>query len=166
MAHNAPLYGIDKLYVFPYFNTREDYQSATGKEAPPFKPYKPRKHWFDPKASESARRYVTYERSLVPGPDGKPLAAPDQTPVVDELVLAKEDAAEVNLPPTGDQAALALPEIAAPLRALDPVERLEFAFGGAIVVKNTALFEQTQPGFNQTDRALLRAIAAKLGVAA
>ncbi|HBY63862.1 MAG TPA: hypothetical protein DEH78_28895 [Solibacterales bacterium] len=166
MSETAPITGIDKLYLFPYFSTREEYRAAMGKEAPPYKPYKPRKHWLDPKAAENTRRYVTYERALVYAADGRPMAGPDQRPVIDELVLPKEEAGEVNLPPDADAAARALPEVAVPMRALESFERIEFAFGGALVVKNVILLEQMQSGFGETDRALLRAIARKLDIAA
>jgi|HigsolmetaAR201D_1030396.scaffolds.fasta_scaffold19733_3 hypothetical protein len=170
MIPQFPTYPIQELYLFPYYRTREEYKRATGKEAPPYKPYKPRKHWFDPAAANSANRYITYPHAIVTKADGvTPAIGPDRKPVIDQLILLKEDAAELNIPPTepvaADEIPVILPEIQVPLRPLDPREELDFAFGGAVIVKNLDLYEEiAEGGFGSQDRKLLKAIAEKLGV--
>lgn len=160
-----PKYSLEKLYLFPYYQTREDYQRATGQEPPPWDPNRAPKHWFDPNAAQSARRSVIYENVLALSDTGSPLVSPDGKPMLDVLVLSKEEAATVNIPPLGTNVPGAdRPEIPCPLRALDPDEELFFDFGGVVAVKNRKLFSQLETGFTADDRALLRAIAEKLGV--
>ncbi|HUQ92612.1 MAG TPA: hypothetical protein VM120_13115 [Bryobacteraceae bacterium] len=160
-------YGIAKLYLFPAYQTREAFQQATGIEPPPFDSQKPVKSWFDPQALASPRRNVIYENAIAYADNGAPLADSNGKPVLESLLITRESAATVNIPPKG----LDLPsiptvgvEIAVPLRALEPNEELYFQWGGSVAVKNTELFNKAEGGFSAEDRLLLRAIAAKLAV--
>ena len=87
--------------------------------------------------------------------------------MLDVLVLTKEEAATVNIPPKGPTVAniagAGVPEVPPPLRALEPSEELFMPFFGVVAVRNRD-FMPMEPGFNQNDRSLLRAIALKLGV--
>jgi len=166
---DSPIEQITELYLFPYYKTREDYKAATGNDAPAYLSYKPRKYWFDPQAKTSAQRYVTYDHALVMQDSGySPAVGPDNRPFTDQLILAREDAASVNIPPTvhyaPGQAPTPAPEVQPPLRALQSNETLDFAFGGAVIVKRTDLLDAMAGGFTNADRQLLQAIAAKLGV--
>jgi hypothetical protein len=160
-----PIYGLENLYLFRRYQTREDYQKATGAEPPPFDERRTPKYWFDPKARESSRKNVVYDYVIAMGPGTQPLPGPDGKPMLDVLVLGKEEAATVNIPPTGTAIAGAdVPEVPMPLRALEPGEELCFQFAGVVAVKNVELFEALKEGFTAGDRALLQAIAKKLGV--
>ncbi len=159
-----PKYGLDKLYLFPWHQTREAYRQETGEEPPPWDPRKPPKHWMDPKARFSTRRNVVYDFVLATSQSGTPLAGPDGKPMLDLLVLPKDDAASVNIPPSGTNVPGAdVPPVPAPLRALEPNEELFFDFGGVAAVRNLD-YAASENGFTAQDRALLKAIAAKLGV--
>lgn len=162
-----PTYGIHELYLFPVFQTREAYREATGQEPPPYDPHKPIKSWFDPKAADSPRRKVVYDNVLAIGENGYPLAGPDGKPMLEPLVIDKEQAATVNIPPkkpgTPDQPVTGH-EVPVPLRALAPNEELYFQFGGSVAVRNKDLVARMQEGFTFEDRALLHRIAEKLGV--
>ena len=163
-----PKYGLDHLYLFPYHQTREAYQKASGEEPPPWNPQKPPKYWRDPKALQSARRNVVYDSVVATSQGGSPLAGPDGKPVLDLMVLSKEDAASVNIPPKGPGVSNVpgadVPEVPCPLRPLEPNEELFFDFGGVVVVKNLDLYPKIEVGFTSGDRDLLRAIGRKLGV--
>jgi hypothetical protein len=164
-----PKYSIQHLYLFPMYATRDEYRQATGEEPPAWNPYRAPKGWFDPKAKSSPSRRVVYELALATHPDtGAVLAGPDGKPLLDALVLDRDEAATVNIPPTdtgstnvpgADQ-----PQVPVPLRPLEPNEELFFDFGRSVAVKNLDLFPELEVGFTHQDRILLKAIATKLGV--
>lgn len=162
--------GLDTLFLFPYYQTREAYEKATGQPCPPWRPDRPPKGWFDPKAMESTRRNVVYDNTLVYGENGHIAEDKNGKPMLDVLVLTKEHAATVNIPdktlgaaniPGSDR-----PEVPAPLRPLGPDEELFFIWGQTVAVRNKRLWGQTQNTFTWQDRVLLQAIADKLGVEA
>lgn len=162
-----PTYGLDKLYLFPYYGTREEYQKATGVEPPPFTPTRPPKFWEDPAAKTTQKRTVVYNQVLAMDDNGQPLATPEGNPYTDELVLYKEDAAVVNIPPQGANIVGAdVPPIPLPLRALEAEEELFFGLGGYVAVRNKVLVAERDVSFAMQDRKLLQAIAAKLGIPA
>lgn len=161
-----PKYSLDKLYVFPYYQTREDYRRAVGQEPPPWDPNRAPKYWFDPNARQSTRRNVVYDLVIATSETGSALVGPDGKPMLDLLVLGKEEAATVNIPPKDltNVPGADRPEVPCPLRPLEPNEELFFDFGGAVAVKNRELWASVDVGFTLEDRALLRAIAKKLGL--
>jgi hypothetical protein len=163
-----PTYGISQLYLFPAFQTREAYRLATGMEAPPYDPSRPLKAWFDPKALENPRRKIVYENVIAYAANGAPLVGPDGKPVLEPLVIDREIAATVNIPPKGPglpEQPVTGQEVPVPLRPLASNEELFFQFGGSVAVRNTDLIDNMESGFTVRDRVLLRAIADKLGVA-
>ena len=164
-----PKYSITNLYLFPSYGSREDYQKITGQEAPAWNPYRQPKCWFDPKARESVSRRVVYEYALATHADtGALLLDSAGKPMLDALVLDREEAATVNIPPKGlgmtNVPGADAPEVPVPMRRLEPNEELFFDFGNIIMVKNTDLFEQLEVGFSGQDRLRLKKIAEKLGV--
>ena len=164
-----PKYSISNLYLFPAYTTREDYQKATGQEPPPWNPYRQPKSWFDPQARSSASRRVVYQYALATDPNTNSLPFDaNGVPKLDALVLDREEAATVNIPPKGpgmtNIPGADVPEVPVPMRPLEPNEELCLDFGGIVVVKNKDLFAQLESGFGQKDRELLRAIAQKLGI--
>ena len=165
-----PKYSITNLYLFPTYGTREDYQKATGQEAPPWNPYRQPKSWFDPKAKASTSRRVVYECALSTNPDtGALLLDSNGKPQLDALVLDRDEAGMVNIPPKGsgmtNVPGADVPEVPVPMRPLEANEELFFDFGNILLVKNKDLYAQVvEVGFMQSDRELLKKMAAKLGV--
>lgn len=160
--------GLDTLFLFPYFSTREEYQKATGQAPPPWDPKRPPKYWFDPKAMDSPRRIVIYDSVLAVSENGTLLRDDQNRPAIDTLVLQKEIAATVNIPPKGPNSTnipgADQPEVQMPLRSLADNEELFFRFGGVVAVRNKETYAFTQVGFTYQDRLLLQSIAHKLGL--
>jgi hypothetical protein len=160
-------YGLEKLYLFPYYQTREDYQKATGQEPPKFDGTKPPKYWFDPAAKDSTRRNIAYDQIIAYAVSGSPLFDENGKPMLEMMMLNKDEAGSVNIPPKGlGQANIPgadKPEVPPPLRALRSDEELFVPFPGIIAVRIKGTLEADR-GFTEEDRALLVAIATKLGV--
>jgi len=105
-----------------------------------------------------------YDNTLVVSEFGKPIPGPDGKPMLDLMTLPKMEAAAVNIPPEGTNIEGAdTYEALLPLRNLEPGEELFFQFGGVVAVKNVELFDALKEGFTPADRALIQAIARKLG---
>lgn len=157
---------LASLFLFPYFSTREEFEKATGFAPPPWDPKRPPKYWFDPKALESPRRIVIYDNVLAISENGTLLV--DGRPALDTLVLPKEIAATVNIPPKGPNSTNVpgadQPEVQMPLRDLQSGEELVWRFPGVITVQTKLETEQQSTGWTVSDRMLLQAIARKLGV--
>ncbi|HZT29962.1 MAG TPA: hypothetical protein VFA33_08775 [Bryobacteraceae bacterium] len=159
-----PQYGIENLYLFPCYGTPDAYQRATGKPAPDWNPNRAPKFWEDPHAKDNPKRTVVYDQALVLDDKGYPAVGPDGQPVLDLLVLNKDEAATVNIPPDlGNIPGANVPMVPPPLRALEPNEQLFFPFGGVVAVKNLDLYPSIERTFTPADRAVLNAIAKKLG---
>ena len=162
-----PKYELQKLCLFPEFGSREDYRKATGQEAPPWTPGRPLKLWFDPAAADSPKRSIIYDQVLAVSEHGVALHGPDDKPFLEPLVLYKQEAATVNLRPEGaPPPEEELVPVPVPLRALDPEEELDFDWGGIVIVRNKTWKQEEDAsgsGFGEKDRALLTAIAKKLG---
>lgn len=160
-------YGLEKLHLFPYYQTREQYEAATGVVPPKFDGNRPPKYWFDPTAKDSNRRNTTYDQIIAYAANGSPLVSEDGTPMLEFLMLYKEDAMAVNIPPKGDGVANIFgsnkPEVPPPLRALRPDEELFFPFPGIVAVRIKGTLEPDR-GFTEEDRDILMAVARKLGV--
>ncbi|MCS7042546.1 MAG: hypothetical protein N2036_03970 [Bryobacteraceae bacterium] len=161
-----PKYGLQELYLFPYFQTREQYKAMTGEEPPPFDPTRPAQCWYDPEALKSSRRVIVYENALAIDENGVPKRGPDGKPYFEPLALPKHEAATVNIPykQRANEPSSGLPDVPVPCRALHDDEELAFDFGGVVVVKNKNFANEEVVGFTRGDRELLRAIAKKLNV--
>jgi hypothetical protein len=163
-----PRYGLDKLYLYPYFQSRDAYEQITGQPCPPWDKTRRPKKWFAPEAAQSAEDFLVFERVLATELKeiGRPLTGPDGKPYLKSLILPRDIAATVNIPPNGANVeGAAVPEYPVPLRALDQNEELilDGPFG-IVMVKNVELSQAVEDGFAAQDRAMLRAIAKKLGV--
>ena len=165
-----PWYGLDTLYIFRQFQTREEYEQVTGKPCPPWTPTKPPKSWFDPDAASSTRRNIVYDNVVAYSANGSALKGVDNKPMLESLVISRDDAVIVNIPPKGPGTANIMgadvPPVPVPIRALEKNEELFFGIGGGVFVRNLDHQGQLEVGFTNDDRALLKAIAGKLGVAA
>lgn len=162
-----PTYGLETLYRFPVFQTREAFKQATGVDAPPFDPTKDFKSWFDPQAASNPRRKVVYDNVIAYAANGAPLVGPDGMPMLEPLVIDREFAVTVNIAMKGvgvlDEHGTGH-DVPVPLRPLDPEEEPYLQFGGTVAVRNKTLFPVVDSGFSAADRALLKAIADKLGI--
>ena len=164
-ALNYPIYSITKLYKFPVYMTRDEYQAAIGQPPPEWNPDRAPKYWFDAAAKNSTRMSVVYDCVIATAANGVPLVSDDNKPVTDLMVLSRNEAATVNIPPKAANIPGAdVPAVPVPLRALEDGEELFFSLGGVVSVKNTALYSQLDNGFTVKDREVLLAIAAKLGL--
>ena len=159
-------YGIENLFLFPTYQSRAQYQTATGAEPPEFDRSRPPKSWFDPAAAKSTKRSVLYEYVLATDEAGNPVLGPDGKPYLEPMVLSKEEAATVNLAPGEmsngpgtDQA-----QVPIPMRPLEPEEEFVQGFGGIVSVQNNNIAEEGPTSFTIQDRETIRAIARKLGV--
>ena len=166
-AQGEVRYGIESLYLFPYFQTREDYQKATGVEPPKWDSTRPPKYWFDPAAKDSTRRNVTYDQVIAYSASGSPLFDDKGNPTLEMMMMNKDEAAGVNIPPQGlgiaNVPGADKPEIPPPLRALRADEELFVPFGSIVAVRVKGTLEPDR-GFTEEDRSVLLAVARKLGV--
>ncbi len=162
------MFPINDLYVFPLYQTRDDYFKATGEEAPPWNPNKPVKGWFDPAARSTNKRTFLYDFTLLYDKNGMVIPDEKGTPLVDQLALLREDAGSVNILPRetmvdyGPGSKVA--PIPVPMRALKSEEEFVFTFGGVVAVRLKTAYKTTVNAFTTGDRELLEKIAAKLGV--
>ncbi len=159
-----PKYGLHHLFLYPVYPTREEYQAATGQEPPPFDPTRAPQYWHDPEAAKSSKRFFIYDRVLAVDERGMARSDADGEPYFEQLILPRDEAATVNIPPNKVANETSLPSVPPPCRELHEDEELTFDFGGVVVVRNKNFTGQTVVGFTLDDRELLRAIARKLNV--
>ena len=139
--------GLDTLYTFPVYQTRETYKHLTGMEAPPWDPSKPIKSWEDRQAPSSDEDgYVQYQ-VLALGPDKKsPAVGTHGRPYLRTMRILRSDAVRVNIPPKdfshqtnrpdpGSLSPMASVEVPVPCRDLLPDEELFVAWGGRAEVR-------------------------------
>lgn len=164
MAQPRATYSLSELHLFRTYTTVEEYRKVTGENPPPYDPTKPPKHWFDPSALASPRRTVVYDPVLATGAQGQILADASGKPMLDILLLSKEEAAQVNIwhEQSGHPSPV-LPAVPMPLRPLRANEELIFLYPQVVVVRDKSV-ETDKGAFTAEDRALLRQIAKKLGV--
>jgi hypothetical protein len=164
LAQPRATYSLSELHLFRTYSTVEEYRKATGENPPAYDPSRPPKNWFDPGALASPRRTVVYDPVLAIGPQGQILADADGKPMLDILLLSKDEAARVNLwHEQSGHPAPTLPPVPAPLRPLRANEELIFLYPQLVVVRDKSV-EADKGMFTAEDRALLRKIARKLAV--
>jgi hypothetical protein len=161
-----PRYGLEQLFLFPVYQTREQYQAMTGEEPPPFDPTRPAQYWRDPGALKSPKRVIVYENVLATDERGFPKTDQNGRPYFEPLALPKHEAATVNIPykKGANEPSSGLPDVLPPCRALHEDEELVLEWGGVVVVRNKNFASEEVVGFTLGDRELLRAIARKLNV--
>jgi hypothetical protein len=158
-----PFTDYASLYLFPWHQTPEAYEQATGRTPPTYNRSLPPKYWEDPAAPE--RKTIVYPRALAINLQGNPARDEEGNPLIEPLGIARVQAVAVNIPSPNatledgpDTAA-----VAGPIRELRPNEKLEFGFGGGIHVRNLDYVEPSAPGsFTAADRVMLTAIARAL----
>lgn len=164
MADNISTFPLSSVYRFPYFQTREQYQSQSGLTPPAYDPTKRVKGWADP-APAMIGNVVMYKSPVVDS-SGQVVEQP--------FVLSKAEAMAVNIPPhaAGVPDAPVIGEVPPPTRDLKATEKYITVGPLQIIeVKDTSIPDPIldQPsagggGFTQTDRDLLGKIAKALGV--
>ena len=141
--------------------TPDNYKELTGEDLPPVNPNLPWKSWvYSP-----ARQMDPYDMVVLPVV---------KKGVVTNLIITALEAGKVNMstqtkfPADGQgdpqPAQPALPMRPVPIRALGPNEKLQNGQAGVFVVDTTSIGVPSGAGFTDADRAILEAIAAKLGV--
>jgi hypothetical protein len=158
---------LSDIFLYPRYSSAQDYKGRTGQEAP-WDPRKRPKYWFDPKAPQSARRNVVYDLVLAISDTGTIIADLSGNPILEYLVITKEEAGSVNIPPANYSGEVQL-EYPVPLRPLADNEVLVFGrlpgmVGNQVLVADKSELETGPDAFLRSDRALLKAIASKLGV--
>jgi len=160
-----PSYSIENLYLFPVYHSQDEYQRGIGQAAPAWDAKRLPKFWFDPKAKDSTKRNVVYDSVLALDVNGKEMTDANGKIMLDVLMLTKQEASTVNIPPPfGNVPGATAPPVPCPMRPLASNEEIYYQFGGVLAVKNTDLFDNAQSGFAASDRALLQSIATKLGL--
>jgi len=164
-------YPIEDLALFPRYQTRVAYeQKSPGSLAPAFNPNRRPKYWEDPSAATVSLRNVTYPLTIAVTDRGMAATGPDGKPFLETLQLPKMEAATVNIPPDGTNIEGSdVYEVGMPLKPLPPGHELTFHSGsvpggGVVSVIDTVAAALQVEGFTAADRALIRAIAVKLGV--
>ncbi len=169
--------GIHNLYVFPVYQTREQFKAATGKEAPTWNPSKPIKSWFDPSPPVSDADGDVRYLMLALGADGKTPAVKNGAPYLRMTRVAHLDAIAVNIPPKefydqriqdpGALSPFASLEVPVPCRELLPDEELKFGWGGLVEVRKkneVAPAPGAAPASDSELRQLLLTIDGKLDI--
>lgn len=160
---------LSSLYLFPVYQTRDEYRLKTGREAPPFNPARPVKSWEHPAAVNNVSRKVVYPWVIALDDHGRPLTDERGRPFFEPMMLDREDAATVNIPAKDFSGRL--PEVATvgievpvPCRGLAEEEELTLFGPGGLVMVSLPEDRLTPVSFTIEDRNLLRAIAKALGV--
>lgn len=173
--------GIDTLYLFPVYQTREQYKAATGQNAPVWNPTKPIKSWFDPNPTNADEDGNVQYLMLALGKDKKtPAVGTDGKPYLRLTRISAIDAATVNIAPKdfspdtrivdpGALSPMASIEIPVPCRPLGTDEEFAFGFGATVQVRKKSTTTPPQSGGTATvDMApvlrVLESIESKLDV--
>lgn len=169
--------GLGSLYLFPVYQTREQYKAATGKDAPLWNPNKPVKSWEDTNApvpdEDGDVRYLM----LALAADGRTPAVKEGRPYLRLTRVKYADAVTVNIPEkefhnsliqdAGALSPFASLDVPVPCRELAPHERLKFGFGATVQVEQ---IDKAPPPIDGTPvvdsevKQLLLAINSKLDV--
>ncbi len=173
---------VSALFRFPHYNTQADYTRVTGRVCPAFNPAKRIKRWEDPAAATQRKdKVLQYLALAVDCETGVPLAMNgdrDGQPYVEPFGMLAGEAATVNIPPDGATQENFVEGVGAqypdPLKTLSATQALYFeAIPGAknVLVRDLVEYGRLAPQiaedagkFTADDRALLLAIADKLGV--
>jgi hypothetical protein len=164
---------LTELQVFDVYQTRQDYEEATGNPCPPPDPKRRRKHWFDPAyagvSQEDDDGQLVFYQALAVNPRTRAVVRDfNGKPMLTTIALSKWEAGQVNIPEgTANEFPLSEPimmfdQIQTPLRSLTPEEELEF-YGpmGVVRVVNTVLRDADKAKseqFTAADREALRQI--------
>lgn len=163
-------YPITELALFPRYQTRGAYTEATGVLPPQFNAARRPKFWEDPAAKGAKLRNVFYAQVIALTDRGIPAVGDDGKPCFEGMTISKVEAVTVNIPPEGTNIDGAeMPEWPMPLKPLPAGHELTFQSGsvpggGVVSVRDVIAFATEVEGFTAADRAVLRAIAAELGV--
>lgn len=172
---------LNTRFAFRLYQNRAEYKQAKGSDAPPYDPTRRIKRWEDPDAELEGLPEIIYQNVLMTQKNSMDWVLRNGVPVTTVLVLPVDEAMTVNLPPEdphGNTSIQNPAEVPCPFLPLGPDEilvvagaEMGFLSGQQIVVRNTKLFAEEMAKqadesgkFTSADRALLKAVAAKLGV--
>jgi len=174
MSEVLPFAGVPlrTFYAYPVYQSQDEYKQRTGKEAP-WTPTRAPKFWEHADLSTS-RRTVVYDDALVVDSEiGEPVAGEDGKPYLEPLVLPKEEAATVNIPPNvANVPGANVPPVPVPLEGFDidnyflDWAQTPFASGAdKVIVRDHRAIDDAQPvQFTKKLARLIEGIARKLGV--
>ena len=132
-----PTFGLAELYMFQYYQTREEAARAlSAADIPPFNPDLPIKHWCDPRELDSWSVTASYARAVSLTSKGMPVAEipASRTPKVAPLVIPAALARRLNIP-SGGPAPEPVGYIPCPFNPLPEGCVLEIV-GGSVAVVN------------------------------
>lgn len=136
--------GLDTLYLFPVYQTREQYKAATGQDAPAWTPNAPTKSWFDPNPPPADEDGFVQYLMVGLGPDGKTPGVKDGKPYLRLTRILRTFAMTVNIgqkafdgsvQDPGSLSQFADYEVPVPCRPLAQDEELHFGWGGLVSVR-------------------------------
>ncbi len=140
--------GIGSLYLFPVYQTREQYKQATGKDAPTWNPNAPAKSWLDPNPPAPDEDGDVRYLMLAMAADGRTPAVKDGRPYLRLTRVNFADAGAVNIPAKdfhnsliqdpGALSPFAALDVPVPCRELATDERLKFGFGATVQVEKVS----------------------------
>lgn len=153
--------GLQEIQIFKSYATRAAYREATGVEPPAYNPLLAPKHWEDPGADPSLD-YAQYTVPRTNKATGDYAADPvtGEIPVA-PLILDTPIARAVNIPGEYDRPVQRA--VPVPIRPLKQTEKIIRTING-IWVKDSAEQQSGPTAWTHEDRAMLQAIARKLGL--
>lgn len=130
---DAQNYGtLNSHYVFPVYQTCEDFLAKTGSACPPFDATRKVKSWLDPSPPAPDEDGNVSYRMLATAKDGTPLVQ-NGKPYQRTVLVPRDEAARVNIPPKDFSGRIqeikTIGEWAVPMRALGADEEFCWGFG-------------------------------------
>jgi hypothetical protein len=175
-----PMLPLSTIFMFPVYQSIEDYSSKTKKTSPPFDITREPQYWEDPNALLSTKRFVTYDNVIAVSENGTPLDDPNDptrnAPLLTDMAYPKAIAGSVNIPvKTKDGLVVStlplLPEAQVPLdlskipagykigRFLGNIQLVPLDFGTGVTTGETNAGEKLdsiQAGINELKAQLTR----------
>lgn len=135
--------GMAGIHLFPYYQTREEYEQKTGKPCPQYTDKLPLKAWEDPDADkDTSTTFIFYDViALSASGSGQCKVNREGKPYLEKFAIRRTEASRVNIPPKGGDLDIIgshnpVPgEVPMPCRQLKATETLELTlFGGVKLV--------------------------------
>lgn len=136
--------GLGTLYLFPVYQTREQYKAATGRDAPAWNPNLPTKSWYDPNPPPADDDGFVQYLMIGLGPDNKTPGVKEGKPYLRMTRILRTFAMTVNIGPKAFDGSIQDPgslskvadyEVPVPCRPLAQDEELHFGWGGLVNVR-------------------------------
>lgn len=139
MPASAQNFGtLNSHYVFPVFQTCEDYFAKTGRTCPPFDATRKVKSWYDPSPPAADEDGNVSYLLLATAKDGTPLVR-EGKPYQRTVLIPRSEAVSVNIPPKRFDGTIpdvkTIGEWGVPMRALGAGEEFYIAWGGLPAIR-------------------------------